>query len=121
MTSSAEAYPVSILSSWLEIRVTLGEPSQYRHRFQPWTKFEQAYPRLKRVFDAMESTIQDISILQDVKVGTLTLLGQANLLTSHMAALGSPRGPFASRTRQPTSWTGEADGQRGHRRCYSDA
>lgn len=65
LTPSANSDQASTLSSWLEIRDMLGEPSQSRLSTkwpQPGVpQFEQAYPRLKKAFDSIQIARLDIS------------------------------------------------------------
>lgn len=70
-----DSYHVPILSSWLEIRDTLGEPAKYlvdvsHWRYQYFEQFEAAYPRLKRAFDAIEAAMKNIPTTPNVDVGT---------------------------------------------------
>ncbi|KAG8937981.1 hypothetical protein FRC00_006314 [Tulasnella sp. 408] len=73
LNTSADSYHGPILSSWQEIRDTLGEPSKYlaegshlRDRYLE--RFKQVYPRLKRAFDAIDAAIKKVPTVPNIDV-----------------------------------------------------
>ncbi|KAG8937983.1 hypothetical protein FRC00_006316 [Tulasnella sp. 408] len=60
LNQTADAYHVSMLSYWLEMRDILGEPPQEPGSSSSRNGFADAYPRLKQAFDAIELAIPRI-------------------------------------------------------------